>query len=239
MPYSRMNLKDVAQMLGVDMRQLERRAGRGEIPCQKIGGRFRFNRAEITEWLQQTMTTMDGGNLAQVDAGMIVHRQARRDEAIVAPLLRTEAVAANLESRTKSSTIRALVALADRTGLVYDTQEILQAVLRREQLCSTAMPGGIAIPHPHRPLPYAVAEPILVVARTCQRIVCGAPDGRLTQLFFLAISQDDRHHVHVLARLCRILHHEALIEQLEYADTAEEMVELLRERELQVISQSA
>jgi len=184
MPYSSMNLKDVAQMLGVDMRQLERRAGRGEIPCQKIGGRFRFNRAEITEWLQQTMTTMDGGNLAQVDAGMIVHRQARRDEAIVAPLLRTEAVAANLESRTKSSTIRALVALADRTGLVYDTQEILQAVLRREQLCSTAMPGGIAIPHPHRPLPYAVAEPILVVARTCQRIVCGAPDGRLTQLFF-------------------------------------------------------
>lgn len=239
MPYSSMNLKDVAQMLGVDMRQLERRAGRGEIPCQKIGGRFRFNRAEITEWLQQTMTTMDGGNLAQVDAGMIVHRQARRDEAIVAPLLRTEAVAANLESRTKSSTIRALVALADRTGLVYDAQEILQAVLRREQLCSTAMPGGIAIPHPRRPLPYAVAEPILVVARTCQGIVCGAPDGRLTQLFFLAISQDDHHHVHVLARLCRILHDEALIEQLEYAETAEEMVELLRERELQVISQSA
>ena len=181
---------------------------------------------------------MDGGNLAQVDAGMIVHRQARRDEAIVAPLLRTEAVAANLESRTKSSTIRALVALADRTGLVYDTQEILQAVLRREELCSTAMPGGIAIPHPRRPLPYAVAEPILVVARTCQGIVCGAPDGRLTRLFFLAVSQDDHHHVHVLARLCRILHHEPLIEQLEYAETAEEMVELLRERELQVISQS-
>jgi len=238
MPYSRMNLKDVAQMLGADMRRLERMAGRGEIPCQKIGGQFRFNRAELTEWLQQIMTTMDGGNLAQVDAGMIVHRQARRDEAIVAPLLRTEAVAANLESRTKSSTIRALVALADRTGLVYDTREILQAVLRREELCSTAMPGGIAIPHPRRPLPYAVAEPILVVARTCQGIVCGAPDGRLTRLFFLEVSQDDHHHVHVLARLCRILHDEVLIEQLEYAETAEEMVELIRRRELQVISQS-
>ena len=100
------------------------------------------------------------------------------------------------------------------------------------------MPGGIAIPHPQRPLPYAVAEPILVVARTCQGIVFGAPDGRLSQLFFLTVSQDDRHHVHVLARLCRILHHEPLIEQLRYAETAEEMIELIRERELQIISQS-
>jgi len=225
-------------MLGADTRRLERMAGRGEIPCQKIGGRFRFNRAAITQWLQQTMTTMDGGNLAQVDAGMIAHRQARRDEAVVGPLLRIEAVAADLESRTKNSTLRALVALAERTGLVYDAPEIVQAVLCREQLCSTAMPGGIAIPHPQRPLPYAVAEPILVVARTCQGIVFGAPDGRLSQLFFLTVSQDDRHHVHVLARLCRILHHEPLIEQLRYAETAEEMIELIRERELQIISQS-
>jgi len=239
MPYSSMTLMDVAQMLGADARYLERMAGRGQIPCQKVRGQFRFNRAELTEWLQRNIATMDGGNLAAVDAGMTVRRQARRDEKIITPLLRGEAVTANLGSRTKSSTLRQLVSLAERMSLVYDAQALLEAVLQREELGSTAMPGGVAIPHPRGPLPYAIAEPILVVARAPHGIVFGALDGQPTRLFFLTASQDDHHHVHVLARLCRMLQDEAFVEQLEYAETAGEMADLLRERELQVISQSA
>jgi PTS system nitrogen regulatory IIA component len=229
---------DVAQMLGADARYLERMAGRGQIPCQKVRGQFRFNRAELTQWLQQNIATMDGGNLAAVDAGMTVHRQRCGNERLVSPLLRSNAITANLGSRTKSSTLRQLVSLAERTSLVYDAEALRDAVLQREELGSTAMPGGIAIPHPHGPLPYAIAEPVLVVARAPHGIVFGAPDGRLTELFFLTASQDDRHHVHLLARLCRMLQDEAFVEQLVLAETPDEIADLLRDRELQVISQS-
>ena len=68
MPYRSMTIKEVARMLGADTRRLERMAQRGDIPCQKVGGQFRFNRAEITEWLQQEMGTMSGDHLAEVDA---------------------------------------------------------------------------------------------------------------------------------------------------------------------------
>jgi PTS system nitrogen regulatory IIA component len=234
-----MTLMDVAQMLGADTRFLERMAGRGQIPCQKVRGQFRFNRAELTEWLQQNIAMMDRGNLAAVDAGMTAHRQARPNEKIVAPLLRPEAISVHLNSRTKSSTLRALVTLACETRLVYHAEALLEAVLDREELRSTALPGGIAIPHPRGPMPYAIAEPILVVARASHGIVFAAPDGRVTRLFFLTASQDDRHHVHLLARLCRMLQDEAFVEQLEVAETAGEMADLLRQRELQVISQSA
>jgi PTS system nitrogen regulatory IIA component len=233
-----MTLMDVAQMLGADARYLERMAGRGQIPCQKVRGQFRFNRAELTQWLQQNIATMDRDNLAAVDAGMTVHRQTRRRESIVTPLLRGDAVTAHLSSRTKSSTLRQLVSLAERTSLVYDAEALLEAVLQREELGSTAMPGGIAIPHPHGPLPYAIAEPIVVVARAPHGIVFGAPDGRLTELFFLTASQDDHHHVHVLARLCRMLQDEAFVEELAVADTPAEIAELVQRREQQLISQS-
>ena len=237
MPYRSLTIQEVARMLGADVRRVERMAQRGEIPCQKVGGQFRFNRAEITEWLQRSVGGMSDEHLAQVDAGMTEQRQAEQDETIITPLLRIEAVTTNLGSRTKDSTLRELVALAEKTGLVLNSQELTEAVLHREELRSTAMEGGIAIPHPRRPLPYAISEPILVVGRTSQGIVFGALDGRLTNLFFLTASQDDRHHLHILARLCRMLYDEDFVARLQEAETPHEMIDLMKNRELEVLSQ--
>jgi PTS system nitrogen regulatory IIA component len=236
MPYRTMTMQEVAKLLGADVRRVERMAQRGAIPCQKIGGRFRFNRAEITEWLQQHMGAMSHDHLAEVDAGITTQRQTQ-DETIVTPLLRPEAVTTNLGSRTKNSTLRELVALAEKTGLVLDARTLVDAVIHREELYSTALEGGVAIPHPRRPLPEAIAGTILVVARTSQGIAFGAPDGRLTNLFFLIASQDDRHHLHVLARLCRMLRDEKFAAKLEAAETREEMMELLKERERKVLAE--
>jgi PTS system nitrogen regulatory IIA component len=236
MPYRTLKIQEVARMLGTEVRRVERMAQRGQIPCQKIGGRFRFNRAEITEWLQQRVGGMSDEHLAQVDAGMTEQRQTPEDEMIVAPLLRIEAVTTNLGSRTKDSTLRELVALVEKTGLVLNAQELVEAVLHREELHSTAMENGIAIPHPRRPLPYAIAEPILAVARTTGGIAFGAPDGRLTDLFFLTASQDDRHHLHILARLCRMLYEEEFVASLREAATPQDMIERMKTRELEVIS---
>jgi len=237
MPYRSLTIQDVARMLGADVRRVERMAQRGEIPCQKVGGQFRFNRAQITEWLQQEMGGMSHDHLAGVDAGMTEQRQTQQDEAIITPLLRADAVTTHLGSRTKDSTLRELVSLASGTGLVVDEKELLEAVLHREELCSTAMECGIAIPHPRRPLPEAISGPILVVAKTPQGIAFGAPDGRMTTLLFLTASQDDRHHLHVLARLCRMLHEEKFVARMEEAETPAEMIELLRNRETEVLSQ--
>jgi len=239
MPYRSLTVKELARMLGADARRLERMAQRGEIPCQKVGGELRFNRAQITEWLQQNMGSMTGDHLAEVDAGMTAQRQKPQDEAIVRPLLRPEAVATQLNSRGKSSLLRELVAMAQRTGLVYDEQALLEAVMAREEMHSTAIDGGIAIPHPRRPLRYEIADSLLVVGKTGRGIVFGAPDGRLTDLFFLTASQDDTHHLHILARLCRMLRDEDCVARLHACETNAEMVDLLTEREEQVIVESA
>jgi PTS system nitrogen regulatory IIA component len=232
-----MTIADLAQMMGADPRRLERMAGAGEIPCRKVAGQFRFNRAEITEWLQQNMSRFKEERLAQVDAGITAQRETGPDEPIITPLLRPEAVTTSLGSRTKDSTLRRLLALAQKTGLVYDEQALAEAVMGREELSSTALEQGVAIPHPRRPLPYAIGGPLLVVARTSQGIAFGAPDGGLTSLFFLIASQDDQHHLHVLARLCRMLQGSDLIERLLDAATAAEMIEAVTQREQEVLVQ--
>lgn len=233
-----MDIQEIAKLLGRDSRQIQRLAERGDIPCRKVAGEMRFNRAEVNEWLRLNMPSLSHQHLANMDAAITIQRDAEADEAIITPLLRIEAVEPNLAARTKNSVLKELVALAGETDLLYDAEGLLEAIIQREQLCSTAVEDGIAIPHPRRPMHYAVAEPILVIANTTTGIGFGAPDGRLTDLFFMISCLDDRHHLHVLARLCRMLHDDAFPKQLRRAKTAQQIVDVFLERERHILADS-
>ena len=56
-----------------------------------------------------------------------------------------------------------------------------------------------------------------MLGRTIQAIPFGAPDGRASQLFFLICCQDDRIHLHTLARLCLLAMKTNVIAQLAVA----------------------
>ena len=234
MPHGFINIRELAGFLGIELRRAERMAQRGQIPCQKVGGHLRFNRAEITEWMQQQMPSLKNEHLVEMDSGITAHRQLE-DDLFLSNMLKVEAVSLELPARTKNSVLKELVALGQETELLYDGETLLEALTKREELCSTALDGGIAIPHPRRPLPYAVAEPILVIGLTGQGIGFGSPDGGLTDLFFMTCSQDDHHHLHVLARLCRILSDGKFTSAIRHAESPGEVVDLIRQREEQIL----
>jgi PTS system nitrogen regulatory IIA component len=231
MPYRNMSLDDFARHTGMDARDVQKLAERGRLPGQKIGGQWRFNRARVTEWLQQEVPSLDAGQLETLERAMSDEGSDRA--MIVTDLIGIEGVEAALRANTKGSLLRELVGLAERTGLIYDADGLLQAIEAREEMCSTGLPHGIAIPHPRQPMPYATAEPLVCVARTTRGIGFGSPYGDLTRLFFLICCHEDRHHLRVLARLMRILS----IETIEAALAAQEPGDLLevliaREREI-------
>ncbi len=235
MAYGTMTLQELAQMLGADLRRVERMVQRGEIPSQKVSGQTRLHRVQIQQWLHCEMGAMESGHLDDLDSGMTNARQVAPDEVLLTPLLRSEAIRTNLGAKTKSSALRRLVALADETGLVWDREALLEGVLKREEMGSTALPEGVAIPHPIRPLPYGLAEPVVVVARTEQPLVFGTDYGKTTQLFFLTACQEATQHLHVLARLCRMLRDESWIEAMLEAESPRAMLELLIQREADLI----
>jgi PTS system nitrogen regulatory IIA component len=63
----------------------------------------------------------------------------------------------------------------------------------------------VALPHTRQPQPDAVAESVIAFGRTLSGIPFGAPDNSLTDLFFLVVCRDARTHLHVLARLGRLI----------------------------------
>ncbi len=239
MPYRSMSLEEFAKHVGVDEREVRRLADRGKLPGNKLAGQWRFNRARVTEWLQQEMHFLDERRLIAIERSMSKGADRAVDDRgmVVTDLIGLDGVEVAMPARTKASVLRELVKLADRTRLLYDGKKLLEAVEQREALCSTALPCGVAIPHPRQPMPYVSAEPLICVARLPRGIGFGAPDGELTRVFFLICCHTDRYHLHVLARVMRLLD-EQTIEQILHADTREELLEVLMEKEKRVVAET-
>lgn len=229
MPYRNMTLDELAAHIGMDVREVRRLAESGRLPGQLVGGQWRFNRAQMLDWLQQELHTLSPRDIRNLERAMT----DGEEESVIAARLAVEAIDMAVNAKSRASIIRELVRLAERTGLVYDAPEIIAALEERESVGSTALPGGLAIPHPRRLLPYATAEPLLAIARVPAGLHFGAPDREPTDLFVLVVSHDEREHVKTLARLARLMSSDLpdALRELERPDEVLAAV-LTREREL-------
>jgi PTS system nitrogen regulatory IIA component len=238
MPREQMDAQQVADYLHLDMREVTKLASRGQIPCRKVSGRFVFVKGEVDHWVETQMHELKGARLARIEKGVSEHHGFDHEEMLVGPLIPPEpgGVAVPLEARTREAVLRALVDIADQADLVYARDELIEEVRKREELCSTTVAPAVALPHPRYPLPYDIAASFVVVGLTPSGIPFGAPTGKLTRLFFLICCKDDRTHLHVLARLARMLDSQEMLDRFLSAQTAEELRRLLAERERQVLS---
>jgi nitrogen PTS system EIIA component len=205
MPYRDYDTASLAAYLHLTPQQVERLAERAKLPGRKVAGRWRFAKSDIHHWFEQRIGVSDEDELVEVE-GVLGRSEpsSQPEEVSLAELLPLEAIAAPLTARTKNSVINAMVNLAVATGRLWDPQAMAEAVKKREELHPTTLGNGVALLHPRRPMPNALAEPTLALGCTTTGIPFGA-GSPLTDVFFLICSTEDRGHLRVLARLSRVL----------------------------------
>jgi len=228
-----MGLEELATYLHRDVREVSKMASRGYLPGQKVGGEWRFLKVEINHWLEGQLSGYTDKQLTAVEAGTDRNPEY---EPLLAEYLSEASVAVPLQAKTRASVLRELVALAERSWHVYDPEALLEAVRQREEMGSTALPSGIAIPHPHRPLPSVLGEPVIAYGHTASGIPFGAERGGLTDIYFLVASRDDRTHLRILARLSRLLLRPGFADELRAAETPAETYELILKEERELLS---
>lgn len=123
-----------------------------------------------------------------------------------------------------------LSALADHLAAMEPSlaAEAVQAALTaREDAHTTAMGRGMALPHA---TVAGLAEPVLTVAVAPDPIQFGPPDADPIRVFFVLLSPPGYEGVHIklLARVCRLAHHEGFLEQLAEARTNQRVVDVIR-----------
>ena len=233
MPYRDFDIDSLAAYLHLTPAQVKRLAERDKIPGRRVGGEWVFPNQEIHHWLEHRIGLSDE-ELSEVED--VLHRQSggvHPEDLTIAELLQESAVAVPLPARTRSSVIDKMMKLAAETGLLWDPKRMGEAVRKREELHTTALENGIALMHPRRPMPSILGGPLIAMGKT----VSGIPFGQgapLTDIFFLICSTEDRGHLHVLARLSRILSTEGVLDKLRNSETSSEARNLLIDKEAEL-----
>jgi excisionase family DNA binding protein len=237
MPYRVLDSEQVAQYLHLSAEDVQRLIKSGDIPYEKRGGRIVFRKVDIETWASKRILGLEGRRLADY------HRKSSeetsrflQEQALVPDLLKARFIDPALPAKTRASVLREMAALASSTGRVNNPKALLESLEAREALCSTGLPGGLALMHPRHPDPYLFEGPFLALGRTSQQIPFGSPDGRSTDLFFLLACPDDRLHLHSLARICFMVQKTDLLSQLREAADAEEMHHAMLAAEQAVLS---
>jgi PTS system nitrogen regulatory IIA component len=228
-----MGLDELAIYLQRDAREVRKMASRGHLPGHRVSGEWRFNKNEINHWIENQLPEYTDQELTALEASGSATAVA--NQVMVSAMLSEATIAVPLKASTKTSVLKELIQLAEESWQVYDPDALLDALRQREELGSTALPSGVAIPHPHRPLPNALGDHVLAFGRTANGIPFGGDHGSLTDMYFLVLCRDHQTHLRVLARLARMFLRPNFLERVHAAATAKDVIQLITETENELV----
>lgn len=215
-----MTLAEMADYLKIAKRSLLRMAQRGDIPATKIASQWRFMRSVIDDWMISRMKSLPRGELEKLI----------QSEKIPLPLYRLlppELIGLDIRPGTKEQVLNQLIDILVSSALVMDRKPFLQKLLDREDMVSTAIFPGIALPHFRKPEECPMPEPRVVLGICRKGTEFDSLDGKPTFAFFLICAGNVVIHLKIIAELALIFRQPSLIEELTAARTPEQALAVL------------
>lgn len=221
-----MTVKAVAELLRLHEEDLTRMAQSGEIPATKISRQWRFHRSDVSAWAASR------GQSPAIQRQLPPEATGLPPAPTVAGAMTFERVKLDLTAKDKDALLRELTALVidpKKEKRLADT--LLKALKAREDLCSTSIGEGVAIPHARNAVVGLVERPSIAYGRSRAGVRFGAVDGKPVHHFFLLCAPNVREHLQLLARLARLSNEPEVRAKLLAAESSEQVIATLHAAE--------
>jgi len=217
-----MDLKEAAAMLGVSPDTVRRWARQGSLGAMRPSGEFRFDPDELDAWAKENGIRLqrsgDDSAVATVDARPFT---AALERGGVHRDLAGESPAALLEE------------LVGRLPLEEgkNRESLLEQLLGRENLASTGLGKGIALPHPRQPSTEFADQPLAAIGYPASPLDWKALDGEDVHTLILLVNPNPASHLKVLSRAAFLLKEDSFESALRERAPDEELLEVLERLE--------
>jgi len=216
-----LSVKDAARILNVTEKTIYRWIKQDLIPAYRVNGQNRFNQSELIEWA----TSRRMG---------VAPEAFDEPESAATPLpLLTDALDAGgviyrLDGTSRNEVLGNLVNNL-RLSDGVDKDYLLKVLIAREELASTSVGGGIAIPHPRNPVLLHTTQPTVTLAFLENPVDFRSLDGLATKVLFCVISPTLRAHLHLLSMLGYALKDDKFHQAIEQIESREHIFDALRQ----------
>jgi len=141
--------------------------------------------------------------------------------------LRSDLVLTDLAAHDLPSTLEAIAEHLAAAGVVASAKEALRGLRAREEVHTTVLGHGMALPHTTL---TGLDDPVILVALSPTPIPFGPTEAEPVRIFFALLSPPNREaeHIKILARICRLVRHARFVEDLLEADSPEAALAVIR-----------
>lgn len=144
----------------------------------------------------------------------------------LAEILTTDLILYPVKAATKEEAISRLVDVLVKNGKLTEPKEAKSAVFKREEIMTTGVGKGVALPHGK----YAHTEEVLIsFGISKDGVNFDAIDGQPVHIFVLLLTPEKYpgKHLKLLSKFSRMLNIAECREELLAADSSEEIAEIL------------
>ena len=148
----------------------------------------------------------------------------------ISDILTENLVATGLPGNTKNEVIDAMIDLVASSPKVLDKEKVRKAIFEREEIMSTGVGNGFAIPHGKT---EAVSDIVAAFAVTAQPIDYQSLDEKPVRLVFLLVGKDNLvgPHIKLLSRISRLMNKEEFRRRLLDMKSPREILDAFRQEE--------
>jgi nitrogen PTS system EIIA component len=216
-----LTLSEIAYYLKVSEKTILRMVKRGELPGSKIASQWRFQRVAIEQWLTAKMDSAPADRLVDVI-------QTTSTIIPLAKLITPNRIIMDLEAGDRTFVLQQLIQPLADGNLLDNPDQFLRSLNEREEMGSTGIGYGVAIPHVREQENSGVRQTCVVMGICKEGVDFDALDGEPTYVFMLLCGNSVTIHLRLLAKTMLMLRTPGMLDSLRRCKDCEDVETLLR-----------
>jgi PTS system nitrogen regulatory IIA component len=192
-----LSLTETAALLNADEKKVLHWIRKEGLPACKVNDEYRLNKVDLLEWATEQRIKVSPEIFADTDG-------TEESSPPLSRMIKAGGVFYDVAGDSKEQVLRTIVGLLDIPPAI-DRDFMLQVLLAREALGTTAIGDGIAIPHVRNPILLRVDAPTITLCFLKHPIDFKAVDEKPVDTLFTLITPSVKLHLHLLAKLAYVL----------------------------------
>lgn len=213
-----LTLPEVASYLQIGERTVLKMVHQNEIPSVKIANQWRFIKSYIDTWLVAKIEKPPQNFFATTDYPL-------------SRLIKPEFTISRIIPGTKPEILQQLINSLSKAGIVKHPQNYLKKLLAREEMLSTGLANGLAIPHIRNVQENEKNTPLIVLGICSQGTDFNSLDKKLTYFFTLVHTNNEIIHLQVISKISSVFRDKEFSDKLRQVNNFDEILTLLIEQE--------
>lgn len=203
-----LSLVEFAECMNMDPGIVERWIRQGRIPAKRRGGTCIFNREILEKWAASH-------NLTFTAPGTKKTALIEETPAGLYTAMEKGGVHYDVPGTTVGEVLRAAVNGMNGLATQRARDLLYEKLVGREQMMSTGIGNGIAVPHPRTPVQDGEIEPQIATCLLENPVDFYAVDKKPVQILFILVAASAKQHLHLLSRISFCLRDDSFLNLLQ------------------------